>query len=97
MSAGKPVIAANAMALPHLVHPGENGFLFEPGNVEELAGYLETLLRDPELRERMGGRRSSEFTEKHAINSTLTRFEALYNEVINDNVVPLRKARGKVA
>src|SRR5690606_37790620 len=27
MSAAKPIIAANAMALPHLVHPGENGML----------------------------------------------------------------------
>lgn len=96
MSAGKPVIAANAMALPHLVHPGENGFLFEPGDVDELAEHLLTLLRDPDLRARMG-QRSSEFTEKHAINSTLTRFETLYDEVVNDNVVPLHKPRGKVA
>ena len=30
-----PVVAANAMALPHLVHDGENGHLFEPGNVDD--------------------------------------------------------------
>lgn len=32
MACGKPVIAARAMALPELVHHGENGRLFQPGN-----------------------------------------------------------------
>ena len=31
MASALPVVAANAMALPHLVHHGENGYLFEPG------------------------------------------------------------------
>ena len=31
MASALPVVAANAMALPHLVHDGENGYLFEPG------------------------------------------------------------------
>ncbi|HWH26773.1 MAG TPA: glycosyltransferase, partial [Pseudolysinimonas sp.] len=30
LASGLPVVAANAMALPHLVHPGENGYLYEP-------------------------------------------------------------------
>lgn len=44
MAAGNPVIAADAMALPHLVRPGRNGWLFQPGNVGELATHLTTLL-----------------------------------------------------
>lgn len=90
MAAGKPVIAANAMALPHLVHPDENGFLFEPGNVAELAGYLETLLRDPRLRAAMG-QNSKAIAGKHALSSTLDKFEAVYHEVIDGGVVPLRR------
>src|SRR5699024_9030056 len=39
MASGLPIVAANAMALPHLVHDG-NGFLFEPGNAQELADRL---------------------------------------------------------
>lgn len=30
MASGLPIVAADAMALPHLVHDGENGYLFEP-------------------------------------------------------------------
>ena len=36
MASGLPVVAANAMALPHLVHDGENGYLFEPGDIDGL-------------------------------------------------------------
>ena len=40
MASGLPVVAANAMALPHLVHDGENGYLFEPGDAQDLADKL---------------------------------------------------------
>jgi glycosyltransferase involved in cell wall biosynthesis len=59
MAAGKPVVAADAMALPHLVHPGRNGHLFPPGDVRALAGHLTALADNPETLRRMGeaGRR----------------------------------------
>jgi glycosyltransferase involved in cell wall biosynthesis len=90
MAAGKPVIAANAMALPHLVRPGRNGFLFEPGNVGELAGSLVTLLRDPGLRARMG-RESRAIAAGHALDTTLDRFEGIYADVTG-RIVPLGRA-----
>ena len=80
MAAGKPVVAANAMALPHLVHPGENGYLYTPGNVDELRDHLATLLDDPEMRERYG-RVSHEIVTHHSFAQTLDRFEAIYAEV----------------
>lgn len=91
MAAGKPVVAADAMALPHLVHPGENGFLFTPGDVVGLAGHLETLLRDPDLRARMG-KVSQEIVSRHALKATLDRFEGLY-----EGVVAARGAEGQRA
>ncbi|MCP2247414.1 glycosyltransferase [Lentzea aerocolonigenes] len=77
MAAGKPVIAANAMALPHLVHPGRNGWLFEPGDVNQLAQRLHTLVHDAPMRARMGAT-SSEIISHHALAATLERFEGLY-------------------
>ncbi|TPX00628.1 glycosyltransferase family 4 protein, partial [Schumannella luteola] len=44
LASGLPVVAADAMALPHLVHPGENGYLYQPGDIEEFAGHLRTVL-----------------------------------------------------
>ncbi|MET9226654.1 glycosyltransferase [Lentzea sp. NPDC003310] len=77
MAAGKPVIAANAMALPHLVRPGRNGWLFEPGDVNQLAQRLHTLVHDAPMRSRMGAA-SREIISHHALGATLERFEALY-------------------
>lgn len=77
MAAGTPVIAADAMALPHLVNPGHNGWLYPPGDVDELTDRLVTLLADPALRARMG-RASRRLAEQHALGRTLDTFEELY-------------------
>ncbi|MBE1877398.1 glycosyltransferase [Myceligenerans pegani] len=86
MAARLPVIAADAMALPHLVRPGSNGELFQPGDVDELAGHLRTLLGDPALRERYGAA-SRELIQAHTMGTTLGVFETLYEKVMG--VVPL--------
>ena len=44
MASGRPVIGADAMALPHLVHDGDNGYLFPPGDVDRLADRLRRVL-----------------------------------------------------
>ena len=78
MASGLPIVAANAVALPHLVHDGENGYLFEPGNVEELAARLtDVLTAAPEERRRMQ-QASLDGVVIHDINRTLDTFEALY-------------------
>ena len=43
MASGLPVVAADAMALPHLVHDQVNGYLFEPGKVNVQATLAPTL------------------------------------------------------
>ena len=46
---GKPVIAAQIGALPEIIHDGMNGFLFEPGNTQQLADRLRSFANDPTL------------------------------------------------
>ncbi|MGP5688356.1 glycosyltransferase [Glutamicibacter ardleyensis] len=78
LSASKPVILANAMALPHLVDVGVNGYMFEPGNREDLAQKLDKVLSlEPQERERLGsaGHRK---VMNHAQEKTMNSFEALY-------------------
>ena len=78
MASGLPIVAANAVALPHLVHDGENGYLFEPGNVEELTARLtDVLTAAPEERRRMQ-QASLDGVIVHDIGRTLDTFEALY-------------------
>lgn len=40
---GKPVLAARINGIPEYVHDGENGFLFEPGNVGQLAALIDKI------------------------------------------------------
>ncbi|MBL0884863.1 glycosyltransferase [Myceligenerans indicum] len=81
MAARLPVVAADAMALPHLVRPGINGELFRPGDVGELAGHLRTLLADAALRERYGSA-GHELVQAHTMGATLGVFETLYEKVM---------------
>ncbi|GAA3114780.1 hypothetical protein GCM10010466_02260 [Planomonospora alba] len=80
MASGLPVVAADAMALPHLVRPGENGHLYRPGDVRALAGHLTALLESPGLRAAMGAAgRAIALTHDH--EASLARFEEIYREV----------------
>ena len=78
MASGLPIVAANAMALPHLVHDGENGYLFEPGNVDELAARLTDVLSMPHEDLLKLKRESLKIVESHDIQRTLDTFESLY-------------------
>jgi phosphatidylinositol alpha 1,6-mannosyltransferase len=91
MAAGLPVVAADAMALPHLVRPGRNGFLYTPGNVDELATRLAALLGDAATRRRMGAA-SREIVAAHAIDATLDRFEGIYGRVLGRQPVAVHRA-----
>ncbi len=83
MATGKPVVAANAMALPYLVHDGVNGYTFEPGDIETLAARLIELLTDNTKREVMG-QKSLEIVARHDIQQTITTYEQLYKTAIKN-------------
>ena len=78
MASGLPIVAADAMALPHLVHDGENGFLFEPGNVAQLADRLTTVLSMPHDEILRFKQESLKIVAAHDIQRTLDTFESLY-------------------
>ncbi len=84
MASGRPVLAANAAALPHLVHDGENGFLFEPDNVEQLTELLDRVfaMNDAELQTL--GDKSLHLVQSHDINRTLDAFEKIYRNQMAD-------------
>lgn len=87
MASGLPVVAANAMALPHLVHDGENGYLFEPGNSDDLAEKLTRVFTASDEEYLRMKRASLTFIKPHDIERTLTTFESLYRgEAVTDPV-----------
>ena len=88
MASALPVVAADAMALPHLVHDGENGFLYEPGNVDELAEKLTRVLTMPRDEYLAMQRESLSIVQGHDIERTLDVFETLYRaETVDESMV----------
>nr|WP_203946787.1 glycosyltransferase [Planotetraspora thailandica] len=78
MASGLPVVAARAMALPHLVDG--NGYLYRPGDVRELARHLVGVLSSAELRGSMA-RASLALAATHDHRRSLGRFEEIYAEL----------------
>ncbi len=78
MACGKPVLAANAMALPELVKNGLNGFLFEPGNPLDAARKIEMLASHSEIWRQMG-EASKQRVARHDTHNMLLAYEALYH------------------
>ena len=85
MACGQPVVAADAYALSELVHHNINGFLFQRGNSEEMAQYLDLLVADQELRRKMGSN-SLEIIARHDRTKVLDQWEALYRRLSNEFV-----------
>ncbi|MFD4958183.1 glycosyltransferase [Microbacterium sp. NPDC058389] len=80
MASGLPIVAADAVALPHLVHDGENGYLFRPGDVDDLAEKLTAVLTLPQDARVRLQQSSLEGVKVHDIQRTLDTFEALYRD-----------------
>ncbi|UEL29759.1 glycosyltransferase [Pseudarthrobacter sp. L1SW] len=78
MSASTPVVLADAMALPHLVRDGENGYLFTPNDSDDLAKKITRILELPAAERAAMGQASRQMVEPHSIQGTLQTFEDLY-------------------
>ena len=80
LASGVPVVAPRSGGPIDVVHDGVAGFLYEPGDGDDLGGYVDRLARDPEFRRRMGraARRSVEGRSWQAVNEALVEH---YREV----------------
>jgi glycosyltransferase involved in cell wall biosynthesis len=75
------------MALPHLVHPGENGYLYEPGDTAEFAAHITSVLTASPDEYTSMKKASQRIVAKHDLQATVDTFEALYRgEAVTDPV-----------
>ncbi len=82
MAAHKVVIAANAMALPELVHHGENGYLFAPGDPADLGRKMDRLSAQPQAWATMGTK-GYQRAQHHQLKKTIAGYERIYHTQIN--------------
>jgi hypothetical protein len=81
MASGRPVVGADAMALPHLIHDGDNGYLFPPDDVDALADRLRRVLSADKAELNRLSENSLHLIQSHDIKRTLSIFEDLYQGV----------------
>ncbi len=81
MATGKPVLAANARALPELVTTGVNGCLFRAGDPDDAARQIGLLL-DKRAEWTKMGQASLERAQLHSLAATLRRYESLYQSLL---------------
>lgn len=78
---GTPSVASDAPGLRESVVHGETGLLVPHGDVPALVAALGTLLRDPELRARMG-RRARGWAERHSWESAAEAVQGVLHRVV---------------
>jgi glycosyltransferase involved in cell wall biosynthesis len=69
MQAGKPVVATNVGGNPELVEDGVNGYLFDYGNVEQLANILNKLISEPKRMFELGCSGRKKIVENFSIDT----------------------------
>ncbi len=79
--AGVPPVLSRVGGHPELVRNGETGFLFPPGDTEQLAERIVSCLTDRRLSEKLvsGGRK---FLEQFTIAAMMERLQDIYSDVI---------------
>lgn len=83
MASGLPVVAADAVALPHLVQDAKNGYLFKPGDETDLADKLLKILQSKKIRSDMG-EESLKLIKQHDIQLTVKQIETVYKNAVRD-------------
>jgi glycosyltransferase involved in cell wall biosynthesis len=93
MAAGLPVVATNVGGVPHLVDDGVTGHVVETGDVISLAARIADLLGDPDTRAVFGAAGRAKADQNFRRGTVATRVAAVYEELRESEISPLRGPR----
>jgi glycosyltransferase involved in cell wall biosynthesis len=82
MANSRAIVGSDSGAIPEIVHHGENGVLFPPGNAEALAEAILQLIRSPEERVAMGEQGRRLFYERFYLDREVADTEELYRSLL---------------
>jgi len=81
MSAALPIVTTDQGCIAETVIHGVNGFIVEPGNIQELASRILQLAADAELRELMGRRSRERFLELYTQDTFAQNIGSVFAQV----------------
>ncbi len=79
---GRAVLASDMGSRRELVHHGETGFLYPPGDVNQLAAAIQSLGSTPELAEKMGRAGWDLVREHHTPEGHYQKMLSLYEDLV---------------
>lgn len=82
MACGKPVVGANALAIPEAIKDGENGFLFTPFKEEECAEKIIRILRMNEKERKKMSQKARKTAELYSIEKCTNKLLETYNSLV---------------
>ena len=82
MALGVPAVASRIAGIPRVVTDGVDGFLIPPGDSGALAGQLEPLLADPELRTRVAAAARATVESRYSFADRMARLAESYDRLL---------------
>ncbi len=79
MACGRPIVASRVDGVTDAVDDGVNGFLVPPGDDERFAECMLRLIRDPDLRQRMG-QAGHEAVQQFALPAVMEQYAAVLSQ-----------------
>jgi glycosyltransferase involved in cell wall biosynthesis len=81
-ASGKAVVASRIGGIPEIVHNGKDGFLFEPGDVNQFVQKIKKLLGSPALAKKLGQNAKKFVDEESSPKLHYERIMTIYNSLI---------------
>ena len=82
MSAERPAIACRGQGIEEVIRHGENGWLIQPKNLDDLTAALQILLSDRTLREKLGCNGRQTILQGYTLAHQATQLSAIYRECL---------------
>jgi glycosyltransferase involved in cell wall biosynthesis len=82
MASGIATVACRGQGIDEVIRHRENGWLIEPGNLDELVAAIRALLGDPELRQRLGSAGRHTILDGFTLAHQAQELTAVYRECV---------------
>jgi glycosyltransferase involved in cell wall biosynthesis len=82
MATARPIIGCRQQGIEEIVRHGENGWLIQPDNLNEMVKALDTLLENPPLRKQMGIEARKTTVENLTLDQQAARLSQTYRQCL---------------
>jgi glycosyltransferase involved in cell wall biosynthesis len=78
MAAGLPIIASNIGGIPEVVKDNENGFLINPGDIQEMLNKINFLIENESVRLKMGINNKNLIKSNYSLDNNIKKIKEVY-------------------